>query len=134
MLDFLRRKKRPYAPTDESMLRWALIHEREAIRDNDLKLLRTTITKRRKEVMEMLGKEVITEPEYQRHLDTLNIIEKHALDVVFLRNRERMQELGAPKKRRGLSKFHGVDMGMGGAALEQQTDENQKPDNDTNNT
>lgn len=132
MFSFFKRAKIPAPLTAESLTRWALITERKALRDTDLKLLRTTIGKRRKEVNEMLEKGVVTPLEHQRHLDTLSIVEKHALDVVYLRNRERMQELGAPKQRRGQSKLHGVDMGSNGIALEQQTDENKNTDNDTN--
>lgn len=128
MLGFLKRAKKPYALSDEGMTRWALINERKDLRDQDLKLLRTTITKRRKEVAEMFAKDVIGPMEHQRQLDTLNIIEKHALDVVFLRNRERMQELGAPKQRRGQSKLHGVEISFNDGELEKQTDEDKQPE------
>jgi hypothetical protein len=132
MLSFLKRKKSS-GIDHETGTRWYIINERRSIRDNDLKLIRSTISGRRKEVIEMLGKDVITEQEYQRHLDTLNIIEKHALDVVYLRNRERMQELGMPKQRRGQTRLHGVDM-TPGVNLEQKADEDEHTNNKPNNT
>lgn len=132
MFSLFKRDETSHLLTAESMTRWALIGERKSLRDNDLKLLRITISKRRKEVNEMLEKCVITALEHQRHLDTMNVIEKHALDVVYLRNRERLQELGAPKQRRGQSKLHGIDMGLGDIELEKQADEDKNTDNNTN--
>lgn len=107
MFSFLKRKRRPDASVDDTLVRLSVIIERKSFRDNELKLIRSTITKRRKEVY---NNKNLNQREKHLVLDSLNIIEKHAVDVAFLMNRERMQELGAPKQRRQ-SHTYGVDMG-----------------------
>lgn len=113
MLDFLKRLRNKHKPSqrpdtaDEAVAKWFIIQERKSIRDNELKLIRSTITKQRKET---LGAKGLTARERQFVLDALNVIDKHAVDVAFLINRERMQALGAPKQRRNVSHIHGVDM------------------------
>lgn len=105
MFNLLKRKQSEpeEPPILNSMERTLLITERNSFRDNELKLIRATVTATRKDIE---ANKHLSQRERSIIVDTLNTISSHALDVAFLMNRDRLHELGAKKQRR--NRFHGV--------------------------
>lgn len=103
--DFLKsRKAKRMARMDNTFMFMMAVEERKSFRDKELKLIRTAITIERKRIT---ANKNYAAKEQEVALNALDAVSRQ-LEVAFTNNRERLTQLGAPKKRR--TSLHGVKM------------------------